>query len=58
MAGGALHFRMPKIWAFVFAAVSPNGCSAKDVILEMLCRHGVEGIFAKIVEYYALVSTL
>ena len=52
MAGEPLHIRMPQIWGVRLGGRLPEWVSAKDVILEMLRRHGVEGGFAKIVEYY------
>src|SRR4051795_5626143 len=52
MAGELLHLRMPQIWGVRLAGSLPEWVSAKDVILEMLRRHGVEGGFGRIVEYY------
>ncbi|ACA19995.1 aconitate hydratase [Methylobacterium sp. 4-46] len=52
MAGEPLHLRMPQIWGVRLAGTLPDFVSAKDVILEMLRRHGVEGGFGRIVEYY------
>src|SRR5215208_5369476 len=52
MAGEPLHLRMPQIWGVRLTGSLPEWVSAKDVILEMLRRHGVEGGFGRIVEYY------
>ncbi len=52
MAGEPLHLRMPQIWGVQLTGSLPEWVSAKDVILEMLRRHGVEGGFGRIVEYY------
>ncbi|MBN2700950.1 MAG: aconitate hydratase [Methylothermaceae bacterium] len=52
MAGEPFHLRMPKIWGVRLTGHLPDWVSAKDVILEMLRRHGVDGGLGKIVEYY------
>ena len=52
MAGEPLHLRVPEVWGVRLVGRLPDWVSAKDVILEMLRRHGVEGGFGKIVEYY------
>ncbi|HEX2134661.1 MAG TPA: aconitate hydratase [Microvirga sp.] len=52
MAGEPLHLRMPQIWGVKLTGRLPDWVSAKDVILEMLRRHGVEGGFGRIIEYY------
>ncbi|WP_336491002.1 aconitate hydratase [Methylobacterium nigriterrae] len=52
MAGEPLHLRMPRIWGVRLTGSLPDWVSAKDVILEMLRRHGVEGGFGRIIEYY------
>src|SRR5205085_1950813 len=52
MAGEPLHLRTPQIWGVHLTGSLPEWVSAKDVILEMLRRHGVEGGFGRIVEYY------
>ncbi|ACL57726.1 aconitate hydratase [Methylobacterium nodulans] len=52
MAGEPLHLRMPQVWGVRLTGALPDWVSAKDVILEMLRRHGVEGGFGRIVEYY------
>jgi len=52
LAGEPLHLRMPQIWGVRLTGRLPDWVSAKDVILEMLRRHGVEGGLGRIVEYY------
>jgi aconitate hydratase len=52
MAGEPLYLRMPQIWGVRLTGALPDWVSAKDVILEMLRRHGVEGGVGRIVEYY------
>src|SRR6516162_4559043 len=52
MAGEPLYLRMPEIWGVRLTGALADWVSAKDVILEMLRRHGVEGGFGKIIEYY------
>ena len=52
MAGRPFYLRMPKIWGVKLIGSLPDWVSAKDVILEMLRRHGVSGGVGKIIEYY------
>src|SRR4051795_8325164 len=52
MAGEPLHLRMPQVWGVRLTGSLPEWVSAKDVILEMLRRHGVQGGFGRIIEYY------
>ena len=52
MAGEPFHVKMPKVWGVKLTGRLPDWVSAKDVILEMLRRHGVDGGIGKIVEYY------
>ncbi|MFW6069042.1 MAG: aconitate hydratase [Chloroflexota bacterium] len=52
MAGEPLYLEMPKIWGVRLTGELPDWVSAKDVILEMLRRHDVDGGVGKIVEYY------
>ena len=52
MAGEPLYIKMPKIWGVKLTGKLPGWVSAKDVILEMLRRHDVDGGINKIVEYY------
>jgi len=52
MAGQPLYLTMPRIWGVRLAGDLPPWVSAKDVILEMLRRHGVDGGTGKIIEYH------
>ncbi len=52
MTGEPLHLRMPQIWGVRLTGCLPEWVSAKDVILEMLRRHGVEGGLGRIIEYH------
>ncbi|MDX1521935.1 MAG: aconitate hydratase, partial [Anaerolineae bacterium] len=52
MAGHPFYVRMPKIWGVKLTGQLPAWVSAKDVILEMLRRHDVDGGVGKIIEYY------
>jgi len=52
MAGGPIFVKMPKIMGVELTGSLPDWVSAKDVILEMLRRHGVDGGVGKIIEYY------
>lgn len=52
MAGEPFYFKMPKIWGVKLTGKLPDWVSAKDVILEMLRRHGVKGGIGRIIEYY------
>lgn len=52
MAGEPFGVKMPKIWGVKLLGDLPAWVSAKDVILEMLRRHDVDGGLGKIVEYY------
>jgi aconitate hydratase len=52
MAGEPYFFRMPEIMGIRLTGTLPEWVSAKDVILEMLRRHGVSGGVGKIIEYY------
>jgi aconitate hydratase len=52
MAGEPFRLRMPKIWGVRLVGKLPDWVSAKDIILEMLRRHGVSGGLGKIVEYH------
>src|ERR1043166_9080671 len=52
MAGEPFHFKMPKIWGIQLVGKLPDWVSAKDVILEMLRRHNVDGGVGRIIEYY------
>jgi aconitate hydratase len=52
MAGEPLYVTMPEIWGVRLAGELPPWVSAKDVILEMLRRHGVKGGVGRIIEYH------
>jgi aconitate hydratase len=52
IAGEPLYIRMPQIWGVRLTGELPPWCSAKDVILEMLRRHGVNGGLNRIIEYH------
>ncbi|MGP3981605.1 aconitate hydratase [Streptomyces sp. KR80] len=52
MAGQPLHLRMPRIWGVRLTGELPPWVSAKDVILELLRRHGVKGAVDRILEYH------
>lgn len=52
MAGEPFYTRMPQIWGVRLTGELPDWVSAKDVILEMLRRHGVGGGVGRIIEYY------
>jgi aconitase A len=52
MAGEPFHVRMPHIWGVRITGTLPDWVSAKDIVLEMLRRHGVEGGIGTIIEYY------
>ncbi|WP_069816512.1 aconitate hydratase [Streptomyces sp. TP-A0874] len=52
MAGRPLYVRMPEIWGVRLTGTLPDWVSAKDVILEMLRRHGVHGATNRILEYH------
>lgn len=51
-AGEPFYVKMPEIWGVKLVGELPDWVSAKDVILEMLRRHGVKGGVGKIIEYY------
>ena len=52
MAGRPFYFKMPRIWGVKLIGELPDWVSAKDVILEMLRRHHVDGGAGRIIEYY------
>jgi aconitate hydratase len=52
MAGEPFRVNMPKILGVKLDGELPDWVSAKDVILEILRRHGVDGGIGKIIEYY------
>ena len=52
IAGEPVYLRMPEIWGVRLTGQLPAWVSAKDVILEMLRRHGVKGAVNRIIEYH------
>jgi aconitate hydratase len=52
MAGEPLYLQMPEIWGVELTGELPEWVSAKDVVLEMLRRHGVKGAVNRIIEYH------
>ncbi len=52
MAGEPFSVRMPEIWGVGLVGELPDWVSAKDVVLEMLRRHGVRGGVGKVIEYH------
>jgi aconitate hydratase len=52
MCGEPYYVNMPKIMGIKLTGKLPDWVSAKDVVLEMLRRHGVKGGAGRIFEYY------
>ncbi|MGP9613657.1 aconitate hydratase [Brachybacterium sp. AOP42-B2-9] len=52
MAGQPLYVTLPEIWGVELTGNLPDWVSAKDVVLEMLRRHGVSGGVGRIIEYH------
>lgn len=52
IAGEPLTIRMPEVWGIELTGELPPWTSAKDVILEMLRRHDVDGGVGRIIEYH------
>jgi aconitate hydratase len=52
MAGEPIYIRMPSILGVRLTGRLPDWVSAKDVILEMLRRRGVQGGVGRIIEYF------
>lgn len=52
MAGEPLWLRAPEIWGIELVGSLPPWVSAKDVVLELLRRHGVAGGRGRIIEYF------
>jgi aconitate hydratase len=52
MAGEPFFVTMPAIWGVKLTGALPPWVSAKDVILELLRRHGVRGGLHRIIEYH------
>ena len=51
MVGLPFYVKMPEIWGVELMGNLPDWVSAKDVILELLRRHGVKGGVGRIIEY-------
>jgi aconitate hydratase len=52
IAGEPVYLRMPEVWGVRLVNELRPWVSAKDVILEMLRRHGVKGGVNRVIEYY------
>lgn len=52
ITGEPVYLRVPEIWGVRLTGKLSPWVSAKDVILEMLRRHGVKGGVNRIIEYY------
>ena len=52
LAGEPLHVTMPEIWGVRLVGRLGPWVSAKDVILEMLRRHGTDGAVGRLIEYH------
>lgn len=52
MAGQPMYVTTPEVWGVELTGTLPDWVSAKDVVLEMLRRHGVSGGVGRIIEYH------
>jgi len=52
MLGEPFRLKMPRIRGVRLTGELPEGVSAKDVVLEMLRRHGVRGAVGQVIEYF------
>jgi len=52
LAGEPLYVTMPEIWGVRLVGELRPWVSAKDVILEMLRRHGTDGASGRLIEYH------
>ena len=52
MAGRPYSFPCPRVLGVKLRGAFPDWVSAKDVILELLRRHGVKGCVGKVIEYF------
>jgi len=52
MAGEPFYLSMPKVLGVRVEGKTPDWVSAKDIVLEMLRRHGVDGGVGKVIEYH------
>jgi len=52
IAGHPFHVKMPRVFGVKLTGKLPEWVSAKDIILEMLRRHGVKGGVDCVIEYH------
>ncbi len=52
IAGDPYFLKMPRVFGVKLTGSFPDWVSAKDLVLEMLRRHGVTGGLGRIIEYY------
>jgi aconitate hydratase len=52
LSGEPAYLHMPAVFGVELTGELPPWVSAKDVILEMLRRHGLEGGFGRVIEYH------
>ena len=52
LAGEPMYLTMPEIWGVCLVGELQPWVSAKDVILEMLRRYGVDGASSRLIEYH------
>ena len=52
MMGEPVFIPVPKIWSIRLSGTLPDWVSSKDVVLELLRRHGVEGASGRVIEFY------
>lgn len=52
LTGEPVPLRMPAVWGIQLTGSLPDWVSAKDVILELLRRHDVDGATGCVLEYY------
>ncbi|MEK4026989.1 MULTISPECIES: aconitate hydratase [Bacillaceae] len=52
IAGEPFYVKMPQVWGIKLTGKLNDWVSAKDVILELLRRHGVKGGVGRVIEYY------
>jgi aconitate hydratase len=52
MAGLPFYVKMPRVWGVKLTGALPDWVSAKDLVLEMLRRHDVDGAVGCVLEYY------
>ena len=52
LAGKPYHMEMPEVWGVELTGELPDWVSAKDVVLELLRRHDVDGGVGRVLEFY------